>query len=143
MTIKLADLPNTCQELVEYLELIIVAETLTGSDYSIRRFGDSWKVFIRNLFVLDIPLVTTEFRPAYVPILKEELTRNVSNLTAFEEEIKNSKIVIVKNESTRSQGYVTIQGNHPNPIVSHWQFMFVNQKSLYDFYLIGKNHKVF
>lgn len=138
----LNDLPESYSTMIEYIELIVVSETLTGSSSHIWQDNHSWKVSFPSLgVVLDVPKVNSPYQPPFIRMNRSKIS--IQPLNEFEQELKQNNIFIIKSESTARGGYVMMSGSAPKIEGPHWQFMFDTDKSIYNFYLICKKYKVF
>lgn len=139
---ELKDLSQGYTDLIEAIELVCVAETLTGSNYQLTEYDMyHYLYFERTRFTLKLPKVATQYQPAYVQLTTEKL-KNIDK-NSFEKEMIDSNILILKSEHGGGIGYVQVGSNRTKNYVPNWQFMFIDQKSFYDFYIICEKYKVF
>lgn len=140
---KLEDLPISCKALIDAVENLMVTEHLYDDNFEyklIQHETGSYVLRIGNLPFLEIPDVVTENKPVSITLNTTDLI-GIKNKDEFETKIKQLGIVIDRRDKAVKKGFFSTK-DITSVTGPRWKLYFVNQDTIYDFYVLYQQHKV-
>ncbi|AEO93577.1 gp318 [Bacillus phage G] len=138
----LSGIPAQHSELINAIEMILVAENLIGANSGIQKFDGKWMIKFESLGdgSIIIPMPVNSFNPPNFFSYEKDIRVDIKDVEGFKKAAKEQGIAFSEFKPTRNFGFMTLGTSREKPQESFLTFHFMNHSSLYDFYVLYKKY---